>query len=416
MKEMIKDVAYEIPDKFQRTMSDRLFQYNDISSVDISSGKVSENILRIKDAPGRAVFVNKKDDVLISTVRPNRNANAIIEDKNILQVGSNGFCNLRTSNINPNYLFIFSKTKYFRDYLIRFSKSTMYPAVSNIDVMQFPFFRPQNLQTIDEISNQAILLRQLRLDADALYQQAQQLLESELGLDKVKFKKLVGYTARFSELESSSRLDPEYFDPVASEIVKRISTFDHSQLVTNCFIKNGFPWNSKKFLEDNSGEPVVRIRNVRPSHIDIENLSSIEPRYVRSVCFPKAGKGDVVVGMDGIKYFYASILEGDCYVNQRVAHLVWKTSAKISPEYATFIINSRVGQAQLLRDMTIATTVGHITNRDIAKLLIPYISEEFHGQITKLVRQSIEKQKESKRLLDQAKTRVEQLIKEAVQQ
>ena len=65
--------------------------------------------------------------------------------------------------------------------------------------------------------------------------------------------------------------------------------------------------------------------------------------------------------------------------------------------------------------MTVATTVGHITNRSILKLLIPYVSESFHQHITELVRQSIDKKQESKQLLEQAKTRVEQLIEEAVQ-
>jgi hypothetical protein len=117
--------------------------------------------------------------------------------------------------------------------------------------------------------------------------------------------------------------------------------------------------------------------------------------------------------MDGIKYFNASLLEGDCYVNQRVAHLIQKPSSKISPEYATFLINSRIGQTQLLRDMTIATTVGHITNRNISKLIVPYVSDNFHREITALVRNSIDKQQESKKLLEQAKSRVEQHIEEA---
>ena len=67
-REKIKDVSYEIPEQYNRTQSDLLFQYNEISSVDINTGKISKNILKMKNAPGRAVFINKKDDVLISTV------------------------------------------------------------------------------------------------------------------------------------------------------------------------------------------------------------------------------------------------------------------------------------------------------------------------------------------------------------
>lgn len=281
--------------------------------------------------------------------------------------------------------------------------------LSRIRVPEFSDSQQTEIETL--VKNSLRANRQSK----TCYDQAQYLLKSKLGINKLNLQKPVGYTAQFSELEQSRRLDAEYFDPVASLIVERISTFDHIKLGTICKVRNGFPWNSKKFREDNSGEPVVRIRNIRPSHIDVENLSSIIPRYAQNIGFPKAKKGDVVVGMDGIKYFYASMLEGDCYVNQRVAHLTWHPGVKISPEYAAFIINSSVGQAQLLRDMTVATTVGHITNRNIFNLLIPYVSDAFHRQVTNFVRQSIDKKQKSKRLLDQAKTRVEQLIEEAVQ-
>jgi type I restriction enzyme, S subunit len=274
------------------------------------------------------------------------------------------------------------------------------------------FSNPQQTEIETLVMNSMRANKQVK----SLYAQAQQLLESELGLDKLSFKKTLGYTTRCSKLEQSRRLDAEYFDPVVSSIVERISTYDHVRLGAKCNVGNGFPWNSKKFFEDNSGEPVVRIRNIRPSHIDVKELSSIDPKYALNIGFPKARGGDVVVGMDGIRYFYASLLEGGCYVNQRVAHLTWHSGAKITPEYATFIINSIVGQAQLMRNMTVATTVGHIKNRNIFNLLIPYFSDALHRQIANLVKQSIFKKQESKRLLDQAKTRVEQLIEEAVRQ
>jgi type I restriction enzyme, S subunit len=272
-----------------------------------------------------------------------------------------------------------------------------------------------DLKIQEEVADLVNTSYQKSKDGKASYTQAQKLLESELGMDKLCFDKPVGYTAQFSELELSRRSDPEYFDPVARSIISKVMEFEHVKLGSSFSVGNGFPWYSKKFLSDNSGEPVVRIRNIRPTHIDVDELTSIDPDYARKVGFSKANKGEIVVGMDGLKYFYASVLEGDCYVNQRVAHLKQLSNAKISSEYATFIINSRVGQAQLLRDMTIATTVGHITNRTIAKLLIPYVSDEFHDNITALVRTSIEKKQESKQLLAQAKARVEQLIEEEVQ-
>jgi type I restriction enzyme S subunit len=361
---------------------------------------------RLKD------YAVQHDDLMISVVGTLGNV-AVCTSYDTPAIFSCKSTLFRSFGANPYYLLAYLNCHQGQLCLLRRQRGAVQTGLNIEDLKTIPIPRFDN-EVESEITFSVRFAHKALRDSKEHYTQAQHLIESELGMDKLSFQKPVGYTAQFSELEQSRRLDAEYFDPVASSIVERISTFDHVRLGANCNVGNGFPWNSKKFLEDNSGEPVVRIRNIRPSHIDVEELSSIDPKYARNIGFPKAKEGDVVVGMDGIKYFYASLLEGDCYVNQRVAHLTWHPGAKISPEYATFIINSSIGQAQLLRDMTVATTVGHITNRNIFNLLIPFVSNAFHRKITNLIKQSIDKKQESKRLLYQAKTRVEQLIEEAV--
>jgi type I restriction enzyme S subunit len=247
-----------------------------------------------------------------------------------------------------------------------------------------------------------------------LYQQANELLEKEIGIDNSDLDNSQNkYIISINDAITGKRIDSEYYNPRTKTIVERIRALEHTITSNHFVIKNGYPWNSKKFLNDNTGEPVVRIRDIKPTYIDILDLTSLEPNYAKTVNFIKAKAGDVVVGMDGLKYFYASILEDDCFINQRVCHLVRKDGANISSEYVTFIINSKIGQSQLMRDMTIATTVGHITNVNISKLTIPVVSEDFHNKITDLVRSAIEAEKKSKILLKQAKNQVEQLIEEA---
>lgn len=167
------------------------------------------------------------------------------------------------------------------------------------------------------------------------------------------------------------------------------------------------------FSEDNSGEAVVRIRDIKPTFINNEDLTSLISSYAHSINFPKAQPNDIVVGMDGAKYFYGSLIEEECLVNQRVCHLTVKDTSIISPEYTTFIINSEVGQSQLLRDMTIAGTVGHITNANISKLIIPIFSHEVHDQITSLIRNSINDKKRSKELLNTVVKKIESIIENA---
>ncbi len=49
------------------------------------------------------------------------------------------------------------------------------------------------------------------------------------------------------------------------------------------------------------------------------------------------------------------------------------------------------------------------------KFVVPVLQPEKQAEIGNLVRRSLDRQRESKQLLDQTKSRVEQLIEEAVQ-
>jgi len=317
------------------------------------------------------------------------------------------------SLVSPEYLFAFLASRYGRLLRDRLKTNTLIGFVSKPQLYSIPVLLPSEA-AMEGITNKIRVALAERSTSGERYKEASHLLESELELDKISVKRRIGYTASASEMSESLRTDAEFYDPIARAIGNRIEQTPHSRLAQSFSVGNGFPWKSSQFLTDNSGEPVVRIRNIRPSHINPENLTSIVPEYARSMRISKAKSGDIVVGMDGIKYFYASLLRGDCYVNQRVAHLTRKPGAQVSAEYATFILNSRIGQAQLMRDMTVATTVGHITNRDIRRLIIPTVSPKFHDTITDLVCQSIEGIEESRRLLEKAKSCVEKLVEEAV--
>lgn len=356
------------------------------------------------------------NDVIISTV--GTIGNVAVVDNDVVPCNCDrhvGIVRIRDKgNLSPFYLSSFLNSKYGYFQSIR-------EAAGNVQLNLY--IRNIGNILVPRLGNQESKIAKLTQDgytarkqSQSLYTQAQQLLEQELGLDKLTFEKPVGYEARFSEVSCALRNDAEFYNPYAKKISERIQTYENRKLGLDFLIKNGFPWQSAMFLDNNSGEPVVRIRDIRPGAIEVENLTSIIPSYAQSNSFPKANKGDIVIGMDGLKYFYASILEESCYVNQRVAHLTKKSGGIISPEYATFIINSAIGQAQLLRDMTVATTVGHITNMNIRNLVIPYPSKSFHDKISTLVRDSIDKKKESKALLEQAKSRVESLIEKAAVQ
>lgn len=358
----------------------------------------------------------QKDDILITSTGV-----GTLGRTSIWFYDENAFCDghitiLRDGVVDPYFITAFLNSKYG---LIQFDQNFR-GSSGQIEIYPYDiskFVIPECLFPYqEEIGEKVRRAFELQSLSKELYQEATKIFEAKLGLDNSDLEESPNkYAASFNEVILGKRLDAEYFNPRVKEIILRIEKLDHDTINKNFLIKNGFAWKSKKFLNDNSGEPVIRIRDIKPTFIDIKRLTSIESSYASTITFPKAEKGDIVVGMDGLKYFYASILEDDCMVNQRVCHLKPKDNSNISSEYATFIINSKVGQAQLLRDMTIATTVGHITNMNVARLKVPIVSRSFHDEITKMIRESIEADKESRILIDESKNFVENIISQSIE-
>jgi type I restriction enzyme S subunit len=98
----------------------RAFKYVDISSVD----KDLKAIVRTqevigKDAPSRARKVIAANDVLVSTVRPNLNAVAVVPCELDGEIASTGFCVLRPNPtiVNARYLLYWTLTPDIVGYL-----------------------------------------------------------------------------------------------------------------------------------------------------------------------------------------------------------------------------------------------------------------------------------------------------------
>ena len=114
--------------------------YIDISSVDQKTGVAVSSRMEAREAPSRASYLVEAGDVLVSTVRPDRNVVAFISKTSAVPlVASNGFCVLRAREVPPELLYAYCKTHTFRRLLARRATASMYPAVTDRDVLDMPF-------------------------------------------------------------------------------------------------------------------------------------------------------------------------------------------------------------------------------------------------------------------------------------
>lgn len=149
---------------------DGTFTYVDIGSVSqITKVIETPQTLPCSEAPSRARQVILKDDVLVSTVRPNLNAVARVPEEFDGTIGSTGFSVLRPSQekLEPSYLYHWVRTSAFVGKMMSQATGQSYPAVSDkiVKASKIPLPSLEEQKRIAGILDQADALRRLRTRA-----------------------------------------------------------------------------------------------------------------------------------------------------------------------------------------------------------------------------------------------------------
>ena len=109
------------------------FNYIDVSTV-CRDPKIilSPTLTKPATAPSRARQLVKSGDVLISTVRPNLNAVAVVQDDHDGATASTGFAVMRPrhDHLSHRYLYHWSRSRPFIEDMVRKATGASYPAVS----------------------------------------------------------------------------------------------------------------------------------------------------------------------------------------------------------------------------------------------------------------------------------------------
>lgn len=131
-----------------KSEENKQIQYIDIASVDRELKSIeSPQVVFSHEAPSRARQKVKSGDVLISTVRPNLNAVALVSDSLKDATASTGYCVLRCKSLlDERFLFYWVRSTYFIDDMVSQATGASYPAVSDkvIKESKIPLPPPRN--------------------------------------------------------------------------------------------------------------------------------------------------------------------------------------------------------------------------------------------------------------------------------
>jgi type I restriction enzyme S subunit len=244
------------------------FSYVDIASVD-NEAKAIGATKRVMgtDAPSRARKVIRDGDVIVSTVRPNLNAVALVPVSLDNEICSTGFSVLRPSpNLLSGYLFAFVRSSGFVSDLVAKTTGANYPAVNDGEVkaVSLPVPPLVEQERIVRLLDDADELQKLRAEAD----------RRTAALIPAVFHEMFG--------------DPEHTRYPVKPLVELVVP---GRPITYGILKPG--------PEIENGVPYVRVVDIKESRLHVEQLkkttTEIANQYRRSMLLP----GDLLVTIRG---------------------------------------------------------------------------------------------------------------------
>lgn len=325
-----------------------------------------------------------------------------VTNQNVAVITTNSKC-------DPYFLTAYFQTSFGRDQLWRHSRRTEQVNLNCREVERVLVLTP-DVSLQNEIGDMVRASFAATDDSDSLYTQAQQLLESELGLDKLRFDKPVGYTARFSELELSHRTDAQHYQPRFTRLLEHLAKFPGKRIRDiRRYNRRGI----QPVYVENGTHAVVNSQHLGPKHINYDGLQKTTEHIFNLSPEAHIQPDDLLIYTTGAYIGRTNVYldEAPAFASNHVNIL--RLSPDIDHAYMAMVFQSIIGQFQTQKHAR-GSAQAELYPADIDKFMVPLLPPDKQQEIGNLVRESLTKQRESAQLLDQAKTRVEQLIEEAV--
>jgi len=316
---------------------------------------------------------------------------------------------LREKPVDPFYLSTFLNCKLGQSQIMRFRTGTGQPNLNLglIQTIKVPILNNEFQSLIKKV-----VLDGINYDKDRrrLYSEAEQILLSELGLLGWKPKHQLSFVKKFSDTKSANRIDADYFQPVYDEVLKAIKS-------ARSYIRLGNIVTIRKCVEpgseayQNNGVPFVRVSNISKFGINDDNQQFISESLYESLKMYQPQKGEILLSKDatpGIAY-YLSYVPGKMIPSSGILRLTVKDATKIIPEYLTLVLNSVIVQKQIERNVG-GSIINHWLVDQVKDTIVPILDDSVQNEISGKITKSFMKRKQSRSLLEIAKSGVEMAI------
>lgn len=322
---------------------------------------------------------------------------------------------LRTNNLNAisrYYLWLYLHSKTGQSLLIRTASQTGQPhlTIESIARLKIPLLPVEQQKEIESIYHAA---EAADAQSRSAYQQAQQMLESEFELDKLPLDKPIGYEASFNQISTYSRIDSEHFQPKYAAIRNLIKEYKygHQKLVFMCdTIKPNI--NPKK-------APIEQFEYIELSDVDNDLGRVKSSTHSKGGDLPSRARrllqrGDIIASsVVGSVDKVAIIEENMAGALASTGFFQFRPKPGVSSEYLLALLKSDILIPQFQQQAT-GGILSAVPDSALKYIIIPSFPETIRNEASRLIAQSHKAKHESEKLLEQAKTRVEELIEKAI--
>jgi hypothetical protein len=241
-----------------------------------------------------------------------------------------------------------------------------------------------------------------------LYKQSEQTLLSVLGLLSLKLKHSLTFVKKFSDTQTSNRIDAEYFQPMYEEVENLLSKRQRVTLDSVCSLINYGTVPTSPYCD--KGTPYIKGLNLIDGYVcgdfdKIENTHDLPKRfYVK--------ENDIIVsqmGTVGKAGIVTKNEEGYLFASFTI-RVRLRDHNFIDPSVLTLYINKVAKDWYLLRKIAQASVRQNTDLPTVKGLMVPQIDRRIQQKIKEDLLKSRKNRLDSMRLLDIAKRGVEMAI------
>lgn len=164
----IKDIAKLSQERFNpaRYEGDKIFRYIEISDIDSIQMRAYGKEVRCDEAPSRARKIVHSNNVIFSTVRPERGTVAVISASQDNYVCTTGFAVLETTAMEPMVLAYILQSEFVVKQIGKYAMGISYPVIDEKDLMEI--YLPITKDDIRKYDKKAVELKEKELEVITL--------------------------------------------------------------------------------------------------------------------------------------------------------------------------------------------------------------------------------------------------------